>query len=197
MKTNRTLILASLIFFVGLLLTIFALLSPNVGRGGSSGMVGGTTDIDSYSITNMMLAIVGAFLMAIGAFLAFFRQEYEPLTDIPPIKSSSIPIIASVEKSQLRSQETPEPIEETIQVQADVKPVDERILVLRLLSGDERTLFRAIVDSGGEALQKDLIIKTKMSDAKVSRTLDKLVDKGVVSKTRYGMTNRVRVEIEP
>ena len=56
-------------------------------------------------------------------------------------------------------------------------------------------MFRAIMDSGGEALQKDLILKTKMSDAKVSRVIDRLEEKGVVTKTRFGMTNKVCIEL--
>ena len=39
-------------------------------------------------------------------------------------------------------------------------------LVLRLLTGDERTMFKTLMDLGGEGLQKDLIIRTKMSNAK-------------------------------
>lgn len=197
MKTNRTLILASLISLAGLMLVIFALLSPNAGRGSSSGMMGGSTDINSYSITSMILAIVGSFMMAAGAFLALLKQEYEPLTDLPPIQSPGIPITAKADQPRPQKEEAPMPVEHPVIVQSDVKPIDDQILVLRLLSGDERTMFRAIVDSGGEALQKDLITKTSMSDAKVSRTLDKLVEKGVISKTRHGMTNKVKVEIEP
>ena len=197
MKTNKTLILAALIFLAGLLLTIFALLTPNAMRGASSGMMGVSTDIDSYSITSMLLAIVGSFVMAIGAFMAIFKQEYEPLIDLPAIRSPGIPVMGPVEPVQPQMEKTVRPVEGPADIPLEVKPIDDRILVLRLLSGDERALFRAIVESEGETLQKDLITKTKMSDAKVSRTLDKLVEKGVVSKMRHGMTNKVRVEIEP
>ena len=69
-------------------------------------------------------------------------------------------------------------------------------MVLRLLTGDERTMFRAIVDNGGEALQKDLIVKLKWSDAKVSRVIDRLIEKGVVSKERHGSTNKVKVAVD-
>jgi uncharacterized membrane protein len=69
----------------------------------------------------------------------------------------------------------------------------ETYLVLRLLTGDERAMFRTIVDSGGEALQKDLMQRAKMSNAKVSRVLDRLVEKGVISKERHGSTNKVRI----
>ena len=197
MKTNRTMLLAALIFLAGLLLTIFALLSPNAMRGASSGMMGGSTDISSYSITSLLLAMVGSFIMAIGAFLAFFKKEYEPLTDLPAIQDRSMLVRTPIEPVQTQMENTPMPEVETVQTRSIVNAADDRILVLRLLSGDERTLFRAIVESGGEALQKDLIIQTRMSDAKVSRTLDKLVEKGVVSKSRHGMTNKVRIEIEP
>ena len=71
---------------------------------------------------------------------------------------------------------------------------DERE-ALRLLTGDERTMFKAIMDSKGEALQKDLMQRTNMSNAKVSRVLEKLEQKGVVSKERYGSTNRVRIKL--
>ncbi|HEY3418929.1 MAG TPA: hypothetical protein VGK23_00060 [Methanomassiliicoccales archaeon] len=196
MKTDRTVLLAALIFVAGLVLTIFALLSPNAMRGASSGMMGGTNDVNSYSITSMLLAMVGSFMMAIGVFLAFFRQEYEPLTDIPSIQHANTPFAPSLEYVQPQIVTSDQPAAE-VQAQSTPPAVDDRILVLRLLTGDERSLFRAIVESGGEALQKDLMVKANMSDAKVSRTLDKLVEKGVVSKSRFGMTNKVKVEIEP
>jgi uncharacterized membrane protein len=34
-----------------------------------------------------------------------------------------------------------------------------------------------------------------MSNAKVSRVLEKLEQKGVVSKERYGSTNRIRIKL--
>lgn len=69
-------------------------------------------------------------------------------------------------------------------------------LILRLLSGDERTMFRTIVESGGEALQRDLILRTNMSNAKVSRVLDRLEGKGLITKERYGSTNRIEISVE-
>ncbi len=69
--------------------------------------------------------------------------------------------------------------------------------MLRLLTGDERTMFKTIMDSGGEDLQKDLILRTRMSNAKVSRLLDKLEEKGVISKERHGSTNRIKIRLEP
>ena len=66
-------------------------------------------------------------------------------------------------------------------------------LVMRLLDGDERRLMRLIVQSRGDVLQRDLVTATAFSDAKVSRLLDRLEERGLVVRERQGMTNRVRL----
>jgi uncharacterized membrane protein len=73
--------------------------------------------------------------------------------------------------------------------------IPERELVLRLLTGDERVLFKSLLDSGGEAYQKDLVLRTKMSDTKTSRTIDRLEEKGLVARERRGMSNLIRIII--
>lgn len=70
---------------------------------------------------------------------------------------------------------------------------DMQKLTLRLLSGDERRLFRRIHEAGGEVLQKDLVAEGTFSKAKVTRLLDKLENKSLVVRERYGSTNRVRI----
>jgi hypothetical protein len=196
MIKGRLKYIAAAIAMIGLLLTAFALLNPSGTGADFSGMMGAPVSTSSYSMTDMLLAIIGAAMAAVGATYILFKEDYEPLVDLPLItrpnllSATAIPPVV-VESMPETSQEAGP---ETAAVPSDV--VDER-LVLRLLTGDERAMFRVIVESGGEALQKDLIIKTKMSDAKVSRTLDKLVEKGVISKVRHGITNKVRVEIEP
>lgn len=173
-----------------------------------------------YTAANMILAIVGAFIFASGLMYAFLREEYEPLqspmgASFPagaplamgaPYGKTSEPVLridreevqkdSEILSAPLRSRTITSP-----STSSSASPDDGHseavYLTLRLLNGDERSMFRAIMDSGGEALQKDLIPRTKMSDAKVSRVLDRLEEKGVVSKERYGMTNKVRIDIEP
>lgn len=70
---------------------------------------------------------------------------------------------------------------------------DMQKLTLRLLNGDERKLFRRIYEAGGEVLQKDLVAEGTFSKAKVTRLLDKLENKGLVVRERYGSTNRVHI----
>ena len=64
-------------------------------------------------------------------------------------------------------------------------------LALRLLAGDERRLYRRIVEAGGTILQKDLVGAGPFSGSQVTRLLDRLEAKGLVSRERHGMTNRI------
>ena len=62
---------------------------------------------------------------------------------------------------------------------------------LRIIEGDERRLYQQILDSGGEILQKDLVLESYFNKAKVTRLLDKLEEKRLISRVRHGMTNRI------
>ena len=93
----------------------------------------------------------------------------------------------------MRSVEAPSP---EAAEKTSAEEARERYLTLRLLTGDERRMFKAIMDAGGEALQKDLIVNTKMSNAKVTRVLDRLLEKGVITKERHGSTNMVRISFD-
>ena len=66
-------------------------------------------------------------------------------------------------------------------------------LALRLLTGDERKLYRRIVEAGGIVLQKDLVGAGLFSGSKVTRVLDRLEGKGLIQRERHGMTNRIRL----
>jgi hypothetical protein len=66
-------------------------------------------------------------------------------------------------------------------------------LALRLLTGDERKLYRRVVEAGGIVLQKDLVGAGLFSGSKVTRVLDRLESKGLVQRERHGMTNRIRL----
>jgi len=65
--------------------------------------------------------------------------------------------------------------------------------VLAFLAGDEKALYRRIVASGGAVLQKDLVGAGGFSGSKLTRLLDRLESKGLVTRERFGMTNRVRL----
>lgn len=167
----------------------------------------GMWDQRTYSSTNLAVIVAASFLIAIAVMFILLRQSYEPLppemTKLPPppppaaappgeqparVPDTAIPAQAPV-GTEAASSTPPAAPEENLAAR-------ENYLVLRLLTGDERIMFKAVMDSGGEALQKDLILRTKMSNAKVSRLLDRLEEKGVVTKARHGSTNKVRIKLE-
>lgn len=94
-------------------------------------------------------------------------------------------------RSQLGSP-APSPAPETA---AEATAPELEDLAVRLLDGDERRLLRVIVEAKGDILQRDLVRVTRFSDAKVSRLLDRLQERGLVVRERHGMTNRVRLTL--
>ncbi|MGB2581136.1 MAG: MarR family transcriptional regulator [Thermoplasmata archaeon] len=156
----------------------------------------GMGDRQVYSSSDLALIVVSSFIIAVAIMFIFLREEYEPLP--PSMKPYLPPPPPKDEKGPAVLQDAGPVAEKTVPEQPPREADDEEkkretYLVLRLLTGDERTMFRTILDSGGEALQKDLMQRAKMSNAKVSRVLDRLVEKGVVSKERHGSTNKVRI----
>ena len=159
----------------------------------------GMGDRQVYTSSDLALIVVSSFIIAVAIMFIFLREEYEPLP--PSMKPYLPPPPPKDEKGPAVLQDAGPFAEKTVSVQPPREADDEEkkretYLVLRLLTGDERTMFRTILDSGGEALQKDLMQRAKMSNAKVSRVLDRLVEKGVVSKERHGSTNQVRIVLD-
>ena len=57
------------------------------------------------------------------------------------------------------------------------------------LSGDDKTVYEAIVQEGGTIFQSELMEKTGMSKVTISRVLDGLEGKGLIERRRRGMAN--------
>jgi len=175
---------------VAVIILAYAVLTPEPESEDTDRM-GMWSDRPAYSPVSVSLIIISAMIIAIALMIVFLWKEYEPLPPSmapPPAGPDEEP---ELEKKDLAG-DSVKP--STPPVPAPDEAAERDYLVLRLLTGDERHMFKAIMDSGGEALQKDLILRTKMSNAKVSRLLDKLVQKGVVTKERHGATNKVRIK---
>lgn len=71
-----------------------------------------------------------------------------------------------------------------------MEPKNAALLAANLLDGDEKTVFKEIIDKN-EILQRELIVKTGFSEPKVSRLLDKLERRGLILRKRDGMGNRI------
>jgi hypothetical protein len=187
MRTRR---IALLVAVAGLAILMFGLLTPTTMGGADGGMNGGTdTERTVYTIDNAAFILIGAFVLGAGLSFYIFKEDYVPV---------SIPVPTSVSNTTDAQPQIAPPHPETqVDQEKEAAPISgDDMLVLRLLNGDERQMYRTIVDLGGSALQKDLIVRTKMSDAKVSRVIDRLIEKGLVTKERHGVTNRISISIE-
>ncbi|OGS45031.1 MAG: hypothetical protein A3K76_01685 [Euryarchaeota archaeon RBG_13_57_23] len=183
---------AGIVAAVAVVLLAYAVLTPEDTTDTTDHM--GVNGHMIYSSSNVGIIAIAIVLIVGAVMVAALWNEYEPLPPsmVPPSKPPERTVGAAKEPElpAVVPKEAPRtPSEET--------EASRNYLVLRLLSGDERTMFKSIMDSGGEALQKNLISQTKMSNAKVSRVLDRLLQKGVITKERYGATNKVKIKPEP
>lgn len=195
-------IIAAILATVAIALLVYALTTEETTTEDTT--THGMWDQRTYSSSNLVVIVAASFLIAVAAMFILLRQSYEPLppemTKLPPPPPPAAPKPETVEApAPLREPDTQAaPVASPTEGPAEEKEIAarENYIVLRLLTGDERIMFKAVMDSGGEALQKDLILRTKMSNAKVSRLLDRLEEKGVVTKERHGSTNKVRIKLE-
>ncbi len=175
---------------VAVIILAYAVLTPEP-EAEETDRMGMWSDRPAYSPVSVSLITISAMVIAIALMIVFLWKEYEPLPPSmtpPPAGPAEEPELEKADVADDSAEPSPPP------APAPEETAERNYLVLRLLTGDERLMFKAIMDSGGEALQKDLILRTKMSNAKVSRLLDKLVQKGVVTKERHGATNKVRIK---
>lgn len=151
------------------------MLSPSDGvTGGGSGHGGsGDEETSSFPI-GTALFIFGGLFFIILLFAGILLRSRKATPPPQPVAAPQPAPSAEVGTSQMPGEMAQK-------------------LAIKLLSGDERKMFRRIVDGGGEVLQRDLVAEGTFSKAKVTRLLDKLERKDLVVRSRYGSTNKVRI----
>lgn len=147
----------------------------------------------------VLLGTVALLVLLIGTFLVVPHESLpEPLIIFWGLFILIAALIAGIAAAYLflaRSQMGPAEAPPTPQTSPVANSPELEDLAVRLLDGDERRLLRVIVEAKGEILQRDLVRVTAFSDAKVSRLLDRLQERGLVVRERHGMTNRVRLTL--
>ncbi|WP_305065133.1 helix-turn-helix transcriptional regulator [Methanococcoides sp.] len=84
----------------------------------------------------------------------------------------------------------PEPTEKnSFEIRQEEINRDISAIILKALSGDEKKTVRIILNSDGRILQNELVNSLDFSKAKVSRILINLEKRGIVKKSKYGLTN--------
>lgn len=166
------LILASVALIIMVVGGIWTLSGGDTGTGGGQGQ-GGGGETSSFPI-GTTLFIIGGLVFIVLLFVAILARTRKTSAAPQPVSTPQAPSPAASDASALPSEEV-------------------QRLAIKLLSGDERKMFRRIVDGGGEVLQRDLVAEGTFSKAKVTRLLDKLERKDLVVRSRYGSTNKVRI----
>ena len=67
-------------------------------------------------------------------------------------------------------------------------------LTLRFLEGEERCIIKSIIDRNGRTTQTNIAKDTGLSRVKISRSLKKLEQKRIITKSPHGMTNTIEIE---
>ena len=66
--------------------------------------------------------------------------------------------------------------------------------ILPLLKTDEKLVIKALRDNNGEMQQNKLAVKLGVSRVKATRILYRLEQKNLITKSRHGLTNMVRLK---
>ncbi|WP_135536076.1 helix-turn-helix transcriptional regulator [Halostella pelagica] len=62
------------------------------------------------------------------------------------------------------------------------------------LQNNQETIYTELIEADGELAQRKLVEETDLSKATVSRTLDKLENRGLVERKRNGMGNTIQLK---
>ena len=122
-----------------------------------------------YQATEVALIIVSSF--AAGASTLYLYKKANET-------------VVKLEKPASEQASSPEPIR-------DLRSLAEVNTIMKVLSGPRLKVFDLIVEKGGEILQKDLILETGYSKAKISRTLQELEARNVIERKQYGNTKKI------
>lgn len=81
--------------------------------------------------------------------------------------------------------------DETAQVNEDSK-TDKIAIAVSILEGDEKEVYR-IISEKGEIFQSELVLESGFTKVKISRLLQKLERKSLISRKVYGNTNKITI----
>ena len=67
-------------------------------------------------------------------------------------------------------------------------------IILPLLKDDEKKAVHIIKEHNGEMLQNQLVLRLGLSKVKITRLISGLERKGIIEKSRHGMTNNIKLK---
>jgi uncharacterized membrane protein len=185
MAPGRKLAVSGVGIAIGIILIVAvpAYFVTETGGGGHGHWMTGGTSLSSTGWISIILGVVFILLSLVYLVIPTRDQETRNVTKLYP----DLAVISVKDKEALTSDIPPE----TPLAPSEGSTVSFEQMALRLLEGDERRVYRKVVEAGGEMLQKDIVDAVPFSKAKVSRIIDKLEERGLISKVRHGYTNKI------
>ena len=185
MGLRRKVPIAAVVIAVGLVLialgmTLFVEETTGQGHGQMSD---GTIQVTALG---WIIAVLGALLIVLSLIYLVVPSKARDEKSV----ARFYPDLAIISLKDEDALKTDTPQVAGIDTSGEPSPSLEQ-MALRLLEGDERRVYRKIVEADGEILQKDIVSSVPFSKAKVSRIIDKLEEKGLITKQRHGYTNKI------
>lgn len=183
-------LLAAVTFVAAILVLAMQLITPSpvmvsLGGGGTQ-----TTSVGQYFTYFDVAVVVAASLLcgASGTYLVLYDRAHRltdhattALQNAPPQQTTNGGVAMTGGGSQQSVEDTSAPHERWEET------VDR-------LQNNEETVYTVLVEADGERAQRKIVEGTDLSKATVSRTLDKLENRGLVERKRSGMGNTVRLQ---
>lgn len=73
------------------------------------------------------------------------------------------------------------------------EPIEALVVAMKLLDENERKIVDLLVSSDGKMLQKDITIELEFTRVQTHRTLQSLIQRGVVTSEKEFNTNRIKL----
>ncbi len=125
-----------------------------------------TQNADYFSLADALLLIIASFVIGSTSVYLFYNAETK--TVLNEIKTEQ--------------KVTPEP---------ELKSKYD--MILPLLRPEEKKILLELINTKGEILQNELVLKSGLTKVKITRILSGLEKKRLISKERYGLTNKIKL----
>jgi uncharacterized membrane protein len=155
-------VLAAVIMLASIVVLVLKLFTPQpIQITLESGREITTESIEYYSLSEVLVLVVSAFLIGVSAVFLFYNADVSMIKEnVPSMRASKEP---------------------------------DYSMIMSLLRDDERKVVTALRDSKGEMLQNALVSKLGLSKVKIARLVFSLQRKGMITKERHGLTNKIKL----
>lgn len=139
-----------------------------------------------YTVLDCVIIAIASFMLGASAFYLLFAgfrmPEKERIEHEAEQKEAGLELPLKVLDADTQVPET-----------SKAAPEDDRAGLLKILKGSEKSVIEALMEYG-EMNQADLSARTEIPKSTLSRILQDLEERGLISRYEYGMSKMVRLK---